>query len=58
MTSTPNLEKKIEEVFSSSEEQRQAARYKKLLETEQKIQAELQAEMKERDALRRERAKK
>jgi anthranilate/para-aminobenzoate synthase component II len=49
------LEKEAtEEVFSSSEEARQTARYKKLVEAKQKIQKELETEMKERDALRRE----
>jgi hypothetical protein len=51
------LEKETEEVFSSKEKKRQAARYKKLVEAEAKIQKELEAEMKEREELRRERAK-
>jgi anthranilate/para-aminobenzoate synthase component II len=55
MSTTPSLEKEeTEEVFSSSEEKRQAARYKKLVEAEANIKAELEAEMKERDEFRRE----
>jgi anthranilate/para-aminobenzoate synthase component II len=60
MTSTPTsgVEKEAtDELFATSEEQRQAARYKKLVEAEAKIQAELEAVMKERDELRRGRAK-
>jgi predicted PP-loop superfamily ATPase len=48
---------KEEEVFSTNEEHRQAARLKKLQVVEAKIQEELKAEMKEREELRKERAK-
>jgi hypothetical protein len=51
------LEKETTEEFASSEEKRQAARYKKLVEPESKIQKELEKEMKEREDLRRERAR-
>jgi anthranilate/para-aminobenzoate synthase component II len=43
-----------EEVFATSDEKRQTERYKKLVEAEAKIQKKLEAEMKEREALRRE----
>jgi predicted nuclease with TOPRIM domain len=48
---------KKEELFATSDEKRQAERYKELVEAEAKIQAELEKEMQEREELRRERAK-
>jgi hypothetical protein len=45
------------EVFSTNEEARQAARLKKIQEAETKIKEQLEAEMKERDTLRLERAR-
>jgi anthranilate/para-aminobenzoate synthase component II len=52
MSLVPGLEKETEEVFATSEEQRQAERYRKLVEAEAKIQADLEVEMKEREDLR------